>query len=530
MGVLGRVLATSAPGAADDYWYQPKGMASVAGVPVTADTALTLPAFYAGVTAIAETVATTPFDMYERVTVQGEPGKRSADNHPLDYVIHSQPNAIQSAVDYWEWKVAIAILRGRAVSEIVPGQRGAVDQLIPLHPDLVMPKRNGDERVWEYRDPKQNFQARTLMGDEVFVLRGRLGVGLLEYARDSIGISLAMQRHQGQLFSRGARHQGVIKHPGKLSPAARVELQKEIDKFTINGQFSGRPMLLEDGMEWMNAGFSDRESQLADLLRMSVLDAARWLRIQPTKLQELGDATFTNVEHLGIEFVTDTIRPWCVRIEQATNRDLVVASQRFFAEHNLEGLLRGDIATRYAAYAIAIQWGWMTPNEVRARENLNPIPGGDRAMRPLNMTTDQGAKATGYLRLMARDQAARATRKETAAIAKLAEHRGEAWTDGVRAFYDEHAEFVARLLRLEGDTAEAYARGQAAKVLAGGHLDDELDRTEDLTSLALATVADLQVVTTAAGGPTSPPAPDLLAFLQDRAAHPPASFVKGTAR
>lgn len=483
MGALGRVLAASAPGAADGYWYEPRAAASIAGVAVTPDSVLTLPALFGGIAAISETVATLPFHMFLRTQRSGQPGKAGAPNHPLEDVIGLRPNAHQSAAEFWEMMIAIAILRGRSVAEILPGPRGAVDQLVPLHPDLVRQETQNGERVWSYRDPKRSFAPRMLHDDEVFIVRGRLGRGLIDVARDNVGVSLAIQRHQGTLFSRGARHQGVIKHPGKLAPGTREAIQREIDKFTVAGQYSGRPMLLEDGMEWQSAGFSDRDTQLAELLRMSVLDAARWLRMPPHKLAELGDATFSNVEEMGIEWVTDTILPWSVRIEQNVNWNLVLpaARARYFAEFNLEGLLRGNAAARAAFYEVMTRIRAMTRNEVRAKENLSPVEGGDDF--DVFPTTGATLPATrAWLRGMVRDQAARAVRKESEAVARLGPDEA-----GVTAFYAAHEEFVARVLRIPDEEARQYARTQASRLLAVGRLPDEADRIDQLTDIALAT-------------------------------------------
>jgi hypothetical protein len=196
-----------------------------------------------------------------------------------------------------------------------------------------------------------------------------------------------------------------------------------------------------------------------------------------------------------------------VRWEQAIRRDLILNRQRFFAEHNLDGLLRGDSKTRAEANALAVQWGWLLPSEVRKRENLNPVPGIDeRAMqltpgltapsKSVGRAGPSSPAVVGYLRLLVRDAAARVVRKEVATLGKLAES-GKDWEAGVRSFYVDHAEFVARVLRVPDADAERYAQGRAETLIEHGPigLDGfETDTVDELTAQTLdraALVSDL---------------------------------------
>lgn len=478
MGALGRVLANADP--YDDRWYGMRERANSAGVDVNADSIMTLPAFYAGVTLIAETIATVPLDMFQRTTINGQRGKQDAPNHPLDELLHSRPNEYQTAVEFREMVSAFAILRKFGIAEIRPGPRGPVDQLIPLHPDLVERKVLTDgTRVYKYSDPLKRT-VRTLMSDEVLVLNSRLGMSLMEFAGENVGTSIAKQRYAGQLFSRGVRPQGALQYPGKLGEDARKNLRKALREYALNGQYTGQPLLLEDGMTWAQVGLTAADAQMVDSAILSIQDAARFLNLSPVKVGDLSHASYSNIEQIAIDFVTTTIRPWAVRWEQVISRDLIVAPQVYFAEHNLEGLNRGDILKRFQAYEIAIRNRWQTRNETRSLENRNPVAGGDvfDVFPTTGANPNQNQALANQLRLLVRDAAARAVRKETAAVAKLS---GE---DAIRAFYVEHAENVAKFLRVEPETATAYATAQADKLIRLGRLDDELDRIEYLTALA----------------------------------------------
>lgn len=510
MGVLGGVMAANAPAAWDDYWYTDRGAVSASGMHVTPEAALTLSHIYAGTAYIAEDIAKIPLNVFEILEDGGKQpvsasrarGSEIERAQALHHRLHSRPNRYQDALEWREMMTAFAVLRGRGVSEIRRGARpGYDDEYVPLHPDLVHEEtlRSGTRR-YRYRDPLQQGEERILLDDEVFVLRGRLGKGVLDYAKESIALSLMQERNTSNLFSRGARHQGVITHPKILPDKARENLRKALDEYQVNGPRSGRPLLLEDGMTWMNGSISPKDAEQLDSRRWSVTEGCRWFRIPPHKLFELERSTNNNIETQKVEYVIDSLLGWGERWEQAILRDLIANALRFFAEHNLDGLLRGDFETRMKGYALAIQWGIMTRNEVRSKENLNPISGGDALERPLNMEQiGGGARAQlddgqstilrGRLRLHASDAAARVVRRELGAMSKLAERSAgdeAAWRAGVEAFYAEHGEHVAAALHIPEHEAARYARRQRDQLLAEGVVatDDWLvDRVGELAGM-----------------------------------------------
>ncbi|KKK74134.1 hypothetical protein LCGC14_2886820, partial [marine sediment metagenome] len=146
-----------------------------------------------------------------------------------------------------------------------------------------------------------------------------------------------------------------------------------------------KPAVFADGMKWAATGVTNKDAQFLEIRQFSAVDIARIFRMPPHKIGILDRATFSNIEQQSIEFVVDTITPWLVRIEQAISRDLILAPNVFLAEYRIEGLLRGDSAARAAFYNTLIQAGVMTRNEARILENLNPLPGLDKPLQPLNM-------------------------------------------------------------------------------------------------------------------------------------------------
>lgn len=523
MGILAPVLAVDADRSAfGDFWYEPVNRLSPTG-PISVDQAMTIPQFYAAVTYVSEDIAKLPANMFR--DLGDAKGSEPATTHELQERLHDQPNQYQDAIEWREMATAWAMLRGRAINEIIAGnpisfpgrptRSSAIDQLVPLHPDLVREETNdnGVRRVI-YRDPKRNGRERTILLEDVFVVRGRQSRSVLDFAATNLNTTLAMERYAGFMFSRGAKHQGVIKAKGRLAEPVRKALRKALDEYAIGGPRAGRPLLLEDGMEWDSVSMTPQDAQMVEQKQVSIADACRWIRIPPHKIFDLSRSTNNNIESQGVDYVVDCLLAWAVRWEQAIWRDLIV-DKRFYAKLNLDALLRGDNEARSRAYALAVMWGWMTRNEVRAKESLNPIEGLSEPLTPENMTTDPNGNTTvafpqqdqaaalltdgkpidgetrSLVRLFASDAAQRAVRRESAAVAKLAERvAGDraAFKVGLEQFYAEHAETVARDLHIPRHEALRYVRDQQAALLERGPdalADWPIDGVARLTDLAM---------------------------------------------
>lgn len=505
MGLLASVLAES-PRAIDDRYYPPSGSSSAG---VAAEAAMTIPAFYDGVTLISEDIGKVPLQIFEDL---GDAGRRRTSNHPLGDILSKSPNDFQTAIEFREMITAFAILRKFGIAEIVSGPRGPVDQLVPLHPDLVREAQRPHRYL--YQDPKLNGEERVILPDEAFVLRGKLGKSVLEFASQSLMVEQATERYAADLFRRGARFQGVLQHPKAASDTVRKGLRKALDETAIGGPRSGRPLLLEEGMTWQSVSLTNKDAEFLATRAFGIRQVARWLRVPPHKIADLADSNYSNIEQESINYVTDTLLSWAIRWEQAIWRDLIIGKDRFYARHNLDGLLRGDFATRAEGYAKAIQWGWMTRNEVREKENLNPIDGLEEPLTPLNMSQgsdgaiavsyaprlalepgepapaavrDLSPAARGHLRLLASDAASRVARREHGAIGKLADRGGE-WNEGVRTFFADHGQYVATVLHVPEDIALEYARRNRDLLLASGPAalgDWVTERVSELTDMAL---------------------------------------------
>jgi len=220
-----------------------------------------------------------------------------------------------------------------------------------------------------------------------------MGKGVIEVARESIGLALAAEKYQGKFFANATKTSGVLKTPGKLSEDAYKRLKEQWDATYSNLDSAWKVAIIEQGLEWQSMGMTNKDSQFLELRNYQIEDIARIFRV-PTVLLQHQDksATYASAEQFFLSFIVHSIRPWLIRIEQSINRYLLTDKDRkdgIFAEHKIDALLRADIEKRYNAYAIAIQNRFMNANEVRALENMNPREGGEIYENP-NIDVNKG--------------------------------------------------------------------------------------------------------------------------------------------
>jgi hypothetical protein len=245
--------------------------------------------------------------------------------------------------------------------------------------------------VYARRDDVNGIYA-TLLPDEVLHIAGLgydgvRGYPIVEYAAHSIGLGLATEMHGAKVFSNGSAPGGALTHPGVLSDPARSRMQADWENIHRSINNAHRVAILEEGVTWQAVGMPNDSAQFLETRKLQVTEAARWLRLPPHKIGDLDRATFSNIESQQIDYVASALRTWLVRWEQAVHTQLLTTEEkgRYYAEHLLDALLRGDTLSRYQAYAIGRQWGWLSTNDVRAPENLNPVEGGDTYLVPMNM-------------------------------------------------------------------------------------------------------------------------------------------------
>lgn len=369
------------------------GGTSASGIIVNPQNAMQAAAVYACIKVLSESVGMLPL----RVLKKGARDSRTPDeNHPLWELLHEQPNEYQSAVEFLECMVAHLNLRGNAYAYLLRARSGRIVEIIPMHPDHVN-VRQADDGSLIYQIGTNNGSMRTVDRSEVLHVRGLtlngwIGISPIAYARESIGLALATEKFGGQLFRNGAKMGGVLSHPGKLSDEAYRRIKASFDQAT-SGENAHKTALLEEGMKWEKISLAADEAQFLETRKYQRAEIAGIFRVPAHMINDLERATFSNIEHMGLQFVTQALMPWLGRIEKAMRRDLFSDQDKktHAIKFNPAILMRGDAVSRADFYGQAIQWGWLTRNEARAMESdlgfaLNPIDGLDTPLMPLNMT------------------------------------------------------------------------------------------------------------------------------------------------
>lgn len=345
---------------------------------VTPATAQGVSAVYACVQAIAETTASLPLILFKR---NGDDRERASD-HPLYRVLHDQANPEQTALEAREYMQACVLLRGNAFARLVRGWDGQVRELWPLNPDNVTVQRTSSGLVYDYT--KDGVLTR-LLAHEVLHLRHRLGddgvmgVSPIAAARGVVELAQAENEHGRNTFINGAKMLGVLKFPGKLKPEQRANIRESWASQHAGGSNAGRTAVLEEGVDFQALSMTLEDAEWIAARQFSVEEVARLFRVPPTVIGDLRNGNYSNSVEMARQFVTQTLRRHLVAWEQGiAAKCLTDAGRRmYFAEHQVEGLLRGDSVNRAQFYASAIESGWMKPSYAARLENMPLFDGID---------------------------------------------------------------------------------------------------------------------------------------------------------
>ena len=347
---------------------------SGSGKSVTAQSAVQLTTVYACVRVIAETIASLTFNVYE----QTDGGSVRAIDHPLQHLLHDEPNPEMTSFVWRETMLTHLLLWGNSYSQIIRTGRNGIVGLYPLLPDHMTVDRNS-KGLLTYTYTTSDGKTVLLDPDDVLHIPGLGFDGVIGYSpialeKNAVGLGIAAEEYGSKFFQNGARPSGVLTHPNTVKDLKRL---RESWNAAYGGSGnSGKVAVLEEAMTFTPISMPNNEAQFLETRKFQVAEICRIYRVPPHLVGDLEHATFSNIEHQGISFAVHTIRPWLVRIEQSINRALFSDSEkgRFFVQFNIDGLMRGDYKSRMEGYAIARQNGWMSANDIRELENLNPLP------------------------------------------------------------------------------------------------------------------------------------------------------------
>ena len=358
---------------------------TTSGKPVNERSAMQMTAVYACVRILAEAVAGLPLHLYR---YKADGGKEKATDHPLYLLLHDEPNPEMSSFVFRETLMTHLLLWGNAYAQIIHNGRGEVVALYPLMPNKMTVDRDENGRLY-YQYTRSKEEAATMPNATVILspsevlhipglgFDGLVGYSPIAMAKNAIGMAIACEEYGAKFFANGAAPGGVLEHPGTIKDPERV---RQSWQSTFGGSGNANKIaVLEEGMKYTPIGISPEQAQFLETRKFQINEIARIFRVPPHMVGDLEKSSFSNIEQQSLEFVKYTLDPWVIRWEQSLARSLFTESEKkeYFFKFSVEGLLRGDYASRMSGYATARQNGWMSANDIRELENLDRIPAED---------------------------------------------------------------------------------------------------------------------------------------------------------
>jgi len=361
--------------------FQPASGRSDTGLPVSAQSSMALSSVWGCVNLLAGTISSLPLQVYAGAA-DGE--RKILRDHPLYGVLHDSPNADQTALDFWDFMTMAIELWGNAYARI-DRVAGKIVALSPIRPDRISVRREASGALrYRWSDAGRSYE---LPETEILHIRGPGGdplggMSTLSYARSTFSLAMAENVTAGSLYRNGLRSTVVMKFKDWLSDENRAIAKTALAEQYMGAANAGRPFIAEGGVELVPLTLSPVDAEMMASRGFSIEEICRFFGVPPVMIQHSSATTSwpTGVEQQVLLFQKFTLRRRLKRIESALVKQLLSTAERaagLSVEFNLEGLLRGDSAGRAAFYGSGLKDGWLTINEVRAKENLKPVAGGD---------------------------------------------------------------------------------------------------------------------------------------------------------
>ena len=360
---------------------------AASGVNVSVEGSLKVTAVLAGFTILTEDTSSLPLILYRRL----ERGKERAVDHPYYTLMHDAPNPEMTSMVYRELQVGHMLGWGNFYAQMLWDDTGTVVELWPLNPSrMEIFRQNGERRYLYTNDANQRvaFRQQDILHIPAFGFDGIKGYSRISLAKNAVGLALAAEKYGSRFFANDARPTVVLKSPKPMKPEAQKNLRESWNDIYRSAENAGKVAILEEGLDLETIGIEPEAAQFLQTRQFQVSEIARMFRIPPHMLGDVTNSTSwgTGIEQQELGYLSHTLRPWLVRVEQQLNKDLLLPAERtqYFFEHLVDALLRTDIKARMDAYAVAIQNSILSPNEAREAENKNPYDGGDTYRFPLN--------------------------------------------------------------------------------------------------------------------------------------------------
>jgi HK97 family phage portal protein len=363
------------------------GKPSSSGITVDETKSLNSTVVWACVQLIAGTLGSLPLIHYRRLP---NGGKERATDTRLYRILHDTPNDEMSASTFAETLTVHVLLWGNAFAEIRWANNGQVGALWPIEPWRGRAERTESKQLRYVIDGSTKLTPDEMLHIPGLTPDGVWGYSPIQKAREALGLLFAAERFGGTFFGQGSSFGGILTHPGKLNEAAEKNLRNSLEQRAQGVDRAHNFIILQEGLRYDKIGIPPEDSQFLQTRQFQVSEIARMFGVPPHMIGDVERSTSwgTGIESQNIGFVTYTLRRWLVRFEQEITRKLISPLERNlqFVEFVLDGLLRGDTAARTAYFREGKNSGWLSTNDIRRYENMDPLgPEGDVYLVPMNM-------------------------------------------------------------------------------------------------------------------------------------------------
>lgn len=346
-------------------------------------------AVHASIRLLSETIATLPITLFK------EDGKsKVVDFENKAYqLINKRPNTFQTPYQWKEWLMRSLLINGNSIFVIVWDlKRMQPKEFIPVDYSRVEVKQDKGVNYYDIDSGELVLEQSHVLHFKINSEDGITGRGILDFAKDSLTYAKNLDTFGSKFFENGTQLTGVLQSDKTLTDPIIQRLRSSWNQKYSGVSNSNGVAVLEDGLKFQPINISPEQAQFLQSRKFSKNEIAAWFKIPPHMIGDLERATFSNIEHQNLNFVQFSLMPYVVNIEQELNMKLLKEDEvaTMFFKMNMNAILRGDIKSRFESYQIGINNGFLSPNEARSLEDLNPYEYGDEFFMPLNMSKNNG--------------------------------------------------------------------------------------------------------------------------------------------
>lgn len=363
---------------------------------VSPDLAMKLSAVYACVYVLSSSVAQLPL----HVKCKSGDKVETVKDHPAYYLLHDSPNAWQTSYKLREYAQSSVLLYGNAYIHIVRNQNGEVVSLESLEPWKVQLLKNGSRYVYGYYGDDKTM---SLSPDDVLHIKSlgpsiKTGKSVIQTHAETIGLGLDARKFASGFFGGNARPAGILSVKTPLNSNAWENFKKmwQTAQEKLRSE-ENKTILLPAELDYKALTVSPVDTELLSMMKLNRSEIAGIFNVPAHMINDLEKATFSNISEQTIQFIRFSVMPWVVNWEQELNRKIFTEAERkagYFVKFNLAGIMRGTAGERATFYHAAITDGWMSRNEARQLEDMNPVEGLDEMLVSVNAAKQANNKQT----------------------------------------------------------------------------------------------------------------------------------------